>query len=274
MFLNYDPEKIEKLCTDFYIATGVKLGVCDQNFNLLNYKKENSNKYCTMIQEKWGKRLVCRNSDHTLLARCKEEGRAVMHICHAGLVDLALPIIYKNNIIAYLILGQIRTEKNFPTLFEKDFFPADELEKLENYYNELSLFDQKKIESISYMAVMMVKYILFENILNPKYDSSLDRALSFINQNFEKKLTISEISESTLIPKSSLYKFFNNYLGCTVSDYINLKKIEKATELLLTEELSISEISEKLGFSTQQYFSKAFKKLKGISPSQFRKNNH
>ncbi len=274
MILNYKPEKIEKLSSDFLIATGVKLAVYDLNFNLLNYKEQNDVKYCALIQENEAGGLACHRSDAALLEKCKTEGRTVMHICHAGLLDIGIPILYEKKIIAYLILGQIKTTESYSELQEKNFFTADELIELKSHFDELPVFGQDKIDSILNVAIMVVKYILFENMLIPKYEPSFDRALSFINENIEKNLTISEISKATLIPKSSLYKMFHTHIGSTVSEYINSKRVKKASELLMNNELSISEISEKLGFSTQQYFSKTFKKIMGVSPAQFRKNNH
>lgn len=273
MFLNYDPEKIEKLSNDFLIATGVEIGVCDENFKRLNYRKPSDNKYCAMIHEKEVRRVVCRRCDRDLLAKCRAQGRAVMHVCHAGLVDLGLPIMHENKIIAYLILGQFRTEESFPKLQKPELFSDEELARLKLLYDARPIFDNKKIESIANVAMMMVRYILFENMLMPKYDPSFDRALAFINENFERSLTVSEISKAAIIPKSSLYKMFHTHFNCTVNEYINSKRIEKAEELLINGNLSVEEISEKFGFSTQQYFSKVFKRFKGVSPAQFRKKN-
>lgn len=274
MILNYQPEKIEKLSTDFLIATGVKLAVYDINFNPLNYKGQNDVSYCALIQAKEEGRLACHRSDADLLEQCKNERRAVMHICHAGLLDLALPIVYEKKIIAYLMLGQIKTKDSSPALRGKSVFTESEHIDLEKYYSELPVFGEEKIDSILNVAIMAAKYILFENMLIPKYEPTFDRALSYINDNIDKNLTISEISRSTLVPKSSLYKMFHTHLGSTVSEYINSKRVKKASELLINTDLSVSEISERLGFSTQQYFSKTFKKYKGVSPVQFRKNNH
>lgn len=273
MFLNYDPEKIGDLSRDFFTATEVVLGVCDENFKLLTYKRQKNNKFCEKIHAKDEGRLACRCSDRELLERCKKEEGPVMHICHAGLVDLALPIMHEKKIIAYLLLGQMRVEKSFPVLQKKALFSDEDILELQKLYDELSLFDKKRIESISNVAMMMVKYILFENMLTPKYDPAFDRALTFINENLENNLTISKISNAALIPKSSLYKMFHTHFGCTVNEYINSKRVESAEELLINGNLSIDEISEKFGFSTQQYFSKVFKKFKGVSPAQFRKNN-
>ena len=56
-----------------------------------------------------------------------------------------------------------------------------------------------------------------------------------------------------------------------MNDYINKFRIDKAVDLLLNTDLSITEISEQTGFSYQRYFSSVFKQVKGVTPSQFRR---
>lgn len=70
--------------------------------------------------------------------------------------------------------------------------------------------------------------------------------------------------------RSTLYNKLKQTTGMGTSEYINHRKIEKAESLLLNTNLSISEISDRLGFSYQRYFSTLFKRIKGMSPSQFR----
>lgn len=70
--------------------------------------------------------------------------------------------------------------------------------------------------------------------------------------------------------RTSLYNKCKQTTGMGISEYINQRKIEKAENLLLNTNLSISEISYRLGFTYQRYFSTIFKKIKGMSPSQFR----
>ena len=272
MSLNYNPGTLEKLNNDFFVATGVNFLLFDKNFKPLAYGRKNNNRYCALIKETEIGRDACRHSDRTLLEKCKKTMSVVTHVCHAGLVDIAMPMVYGEEIIAYIILGQIRTQKN-SSLKEKRSKLFTEIEKLENLYDELLLFDEDKIKSVLSLATMMAKYILFEKMLSPGYDPVLDRALVFIQENLMRKISISEISEECFIPKSSLYKLFQKHLGCTVGEYINSCKIEKASELLQNSTMSVALISEKLCFSSTQYFGKVFKGIKGLSPTQFRKNN-
>ena len=73
--------------------------------------------------------------------------------------------------------------------------------------------------------------------------------------------------------RTSLYNKLKQTTGMGTSEYINLRRIKKAEDLLLNTNLSVSEISDRLGFTYQRYFSTIFKKVKGVSPSQFRNSN-
>ncbi|MDE5420999.1 AraC family transcriptional regulator [Ancylomarina sp. DW003] len=71
---------------------------------------------------------------------------------------------------------------------------------------------------------------------------------------------------------SSLSKLFSEIEGTTIEKYLILQKIEKAKELLFYEELSISEIAYQLNYSSSQHFSKQFKSITGLTPSEFSDN--
>ena len=58
----------------------------------------------------------------------------------------------------------------------------------------------------------------------------------------------------------------------TVSEFINKERIKLAENLLLTTDLNVETIAMQIGFSSQSYFSKTFKKINGVSPVQFKKN--
>ncbi len=196
-----------------------------------------------------------------------------MHICHAGLIDVAAPILYGDEIIAYIIFGQMRTDTDFSAVSAYVEKLGLEKSKMEKLYSEISAFDTGHIESISNIAAMVAKHILLENMLTPDYDKTIQPAIMFIEENFHKPLTIQEICRESSLSKSVLYRRFKSSFDCTVSQYINSKRIEKSLEFLTKTDMSVDEISQKVGFTSGSYFSKAFKKEKGISPMSYRKNS-
>ena len=102
-------------------------------------------------------------------------------------------------------------------------------------------------------------------------DKNVQRTASYIEENLDSKLTIKSISRQVNISKTVLYSKFHTYFGCTISEFINIRRIEKSIEFLTKTDLSMDEISLKVGFSSASYYSKIFKKLKGISPLKYKK---
>lgn len=272
MVLNYNPKDLETLVYDFYNATGINLNILDANFNMLKYEIFNHNSYCGLVQQSSKGDVACNKSDQVLLKKCKESRSMQIHVCHAGLIDIAIPIIYDSSIIGYIILGQIKGDMDFEKIkdYVKDL--SVDYTKLEEYYNILPVFDEDKIKSISAIAVMLTKYILFENLLKPTQTQSITSAINYINENLNKDITVSDIAREVHLSKSYLYKVFHNNFNCTISEYVNRKRIEQASALLIETNLSVEEIANKVGFVNIAYFSRLFKKTKGSSPLKFRKN--
>ena len=98
-----------------------------------------------------------------------------------------------------------------------------------------------------------------------------EKILSLLNENICSDISIDFIAEKLNYSKSSLFKVFKKQTGMTISAYYSMIKINKAKELLISTDLSVTEISEKLAFDSQSYFTKSFKKATGSSPLHFRK---
>ncbi|MBQ7913640.1 MAG: PocR ligand-binding domain-containing protein [Clostridia bacterium] len=270
--IDYITRDIEEITYDFFIATGVNLQIRDASFNKLNYISYTfSKKYCQIIQStKTGHRL-CVESDQKLLNQCKETKEATFHICPAGLIDLAVPIINENTIIGYILLGQIKHKNEF--CLNESFFEKTEVDvsSLKKEYENLVLFDNAKIKSIINLATLLAKYFLTEKIIKHKHIPTLQTVIDFIDANLEKTLTISYIEKQTYISKSSLYSLFHENFHCTIKEYVNKRRIERACHMLLYSNQSIEYISEFVGFSSGPYFSKVFKNIMKMSPIQYKK---
>lgn len=271
MLINYDIQKINQTLQDFYNATGINMDLLKDDFTFVgNHSFWEKTRYCKEIQNCEKGRIACRCSDAELFWKSRESKKPEKHICHAGLIDISVPILYNDIIIGYIIFGQMKTDTDFSKL--KKYLKSLGLNetKMNKYYAEISSFDTDKIQSISNIAEMLVKHILLENMLKPNFDENIQRALNYISENLDKDLTIQNISKNTNISKSVLYRRFHSCFNCTVSQYVSTKRIEKAIDLLSNSDLSIEEISQQIGFSSGSYFSKIFKREKGLSPLKYK----
>ena len=91
-----------------------------------------------------------------------------------------------------------------------------------------------------------------------------------MNDNLERKVTVSELAQYARFSESYFYRIFIREKGIAPLSYFMQLKINKAAILLLKTSMSISQIAAKLAFGSPEYFSRTFKKLIGLSPVEFR----
>ena len=96
-------------------------------------------------------------------------------------------------------------------------------------------------------------------------------AVDYIREYYMQEISLSEIAQKLGISASYLSTLLNQGLGCGFTDYLNQVRIERACCYLEQNYLKNCEIAYKVGFRDEKYFSKVFKKIKGISPKDYRK---
>lgn len=101
----------------------------------------------------------------------------------------------------------------------------------------------------------------------------VEDALLFIHQNYTDSITIKDIASHICIDRSYLHRLFKKFLNKSPQEYLLSLRIEKAASLITDSELRISDISRSVGYTDPLLFSKTFKKIKGLSPSEFRAKN-
>ena len=104
-------------------------------------------------------------------------------------------------------------------------------------------------------------------------DYYIKEALNYIEQNFQNEITIEDIAGVCGINRSYFGKIFHNSIGCSPQEFLIKYRMAKATELLKLTSLSIAEIGSAVGYENQLHFSRAFKKINGVSPREWR-NQH
>jgi len=99
----------------------------------------------------------------------------------------------------------------------------------------------------------------------------LKRAVEFIEKNYSRKISISEISQFIGIVRSYLHSIFKQYLNLSPQQFLINYRINKACELMDKTGLSIGDIARSVGYDDPLLFSKEFKKAKSMSPREYRK---
>ena len=98
----------------------------------------------------------------------------------------------------------------------------------------------------------------------------VNQAFEYIAENYAENLSLAEVAEQLGISGGYLSSLFNQNVHCGFVDYINTVRVDRACCYLEQDYLKTYEIAYKVGFNDEKYFSKVFKKIKGVSPKQYR----
>ncbi len=103
-------------------------------------------------------------------------------------------------------------------------------------------------------------------------DMRIDLAVKFIDDNISSEITCLDVADCVHVSLRHLNRLCEKSLSTSIAGLILLRKIRYAKKLMADPERSLLSISDLTGFSSQQQFSKAFKRIEGITPTQYKKD--
>lgn len=150
-------------------------------------------------------------------------------------------------------------------------------------YDEPNIKDMKKRDAFLFGADQMLKLkleiFLIELIRSVNTsesepfpaanDAKISEIYSYVSNNYSEKITLNDLCFLFCTNKTTICKSFKNTYGDTLINHINKLRIKHAKNLMREGNLNLTQISEKVGFSSIHYFNKIFKSLENKSPSEY-----
>jgi AraC-type DNA-binding domain-containing proteins len=107
-----------------------------------------------------------------------------------------------------------------------------------------------------------------------RFSTPIRKTIEFIRLNLNQPIDLNYISSELHLNPSELSRQFKKEIGENLTEYINKRRINESLFLLENDSLSITDISLMVGYNDVNYFTKVFKKIKNMTPSQYRKINN
>jgi transcriptional regulator GlxA family with amidase domain len=104
-------------------------------------------------------------------------------------------------------------------------------------------------------------------------DKRVHKVCLFIQDHYADKITLEQLAEITHVSESHLRLLFRTNLNISPMAYLQQVRLNKAKELLLLTSYPIRDIAEMVGFDDWSYFGRVFRKVKNISPNEYRKRS-
>jgi AraC-like DNA-binding protein/ligand-binding sensor protein len=300
----------------FYRFTGLPVSICNFDLETITfYPKTQRSSFCKVVQTSKEGIKRCRASDLSAIEKALKKKRPYIYRCHAGLVNVTIPIIIDDSYVGSIISGQVLTTPLTPQYIDelkKNLYdlPIKE-ERLIRVLQNIKVISEEKLRLATQFLSLIATYIVEAEMRNELFKkieleedvteevetlkdrlkrsmpfggpsnleksedgdekSAVECAVEFINEHLHEDLTLPVIADVVYLSPTYFARLFKNEIGLTFHEYLTQSRIRKAAHLLKETPLSISEVSQRVGYSDPNYFSQVFKRLMKISPSDFRK---
>lgn len=271
--MEIDIEKLQKICLDFFRLAGMGFSLWDENRNnIFSYPQAHA-PFCEAVRNA-GLGHKCLKCDAVGLQEVDRTKKPHIYTCHMGLTEAIVPILQDEEIVGYLMMGQIVEDKNRSHIESciKNVAKSDELyELLESKLCENINTTHDRINYCVNILKVMIDYMNLSYVFQKSNESVYTKAKKYITANMSKPILPKDICSHIGVSANTLYKTVKTRKGISPTQLIRNMKIAEAKRLLSTSDMSISHIAESVGIPDVNYFIRVFKRKIGVSPLKFRK---
>lgn len=245
--------KLEDILMDDVTGKDCIFEYHDYQKSNITYQIEDMKKWESLLQQKKKEEvlnLICQFVDEK--SRRKQLNKQYMRDIRVNMLQMTNTFLKEKQIEA----NKLFSEDQFDELFEKS------LKSVENMKSYLSYLVNTSIDYINFIE---------------QSQTVVDKVAQYIDLHYDTNITRNELGETVYININYLAKIFKQETGKSLHGYLMEKRMDKAKEMLIITELSVSEVSSAVGYDNFSYFSRLFKDKTGYTPKDYRKefqSNH
>lgn len=270
-----DISQLGRLLNNLHQITGLKFALQDYRAHEI-YTASYQTAFCRRIADTPQGYAKCVACDGALYNTLRPDSGVVQYRCHAGLIEVAIPITEGGKIVANILFGQLLDDADIDAQWESTralcAWYAD-IEGLKRAFYQLRQVSEEDIRACAEIAMACVSEVRFKSLIKTGALTDYQRLTLYIDQHYAERLSLDVLSEKLSIGKTKLCALASKEGGTTPSQMIVAKRIAVARGLLAGSEKRVHEIAEAVGIPDYNYFAKVFKKLVGQTPLAYRKQH-
>jgi AraC-like DNA-binding protein len=161
--------------------------------------------------------------------------------------------------------------------YTRDGFFKDNLQQIYDYSLQSSTGSRECLilgQLYFFMAGLLQRFKRGEEHKCLSGEEYVNKAITLIQENYINGFNVDDIAKKLGLTRSYLYKLFIRYQGISPIKYIEQHRFKRACELFKTQNVIVSDVARAVGFNDQFYFSRRFREVIGISPTEYQQKAH
>jgi AraC-like DNA-binding protein/ligand-binding sensor protein len=241
------------------------------------HRKENE--FCALVAQRSRTSGCCLQVQQGLADRA--QGGAETVVCPFGLSDTAVPVRVGEQVVGYLQTGQVfrrrPTERQFGRMLKlaRHWGLETDEEVLRRAYFAGKVLEGRQHDHVVKLLSIFAEHLsLISNQIVVQQRSVeppvITKAKEYIVSRQTEPLTLTQVAKAVNTSTFYFCKMFKKVTGLNFTDYVSRVRVERARGLLLNRNLRVSEIAYEVGFQSLTHFNRVFKRILGVSPTQYR----
>ncbi len=268
--LQLNTGNLYKVLKDFYTLTKIRIVLFDSDFQeVLSYPKSQSG-FCGVLRQNPKEAAKCQVSDKGGCQQCACTKNLAIYRCHAGLTEAVMPILERDNVLGYVMFGQILPGEDHLRVGSRLYglYPQhiDEISKI-------PVKTEEELNAAATVLQMLTSYVISNHWVAPGRFEFIQQLDSYIQSHISQNIVVEDLCQEFHISRTRLYRLSNTYLGCGLAEYVRTQRILCAQQLLVQTNFPVSEIANMVGFPEYNYFSRIFHQVCGCSARNYRVQN-
>ena len=225
--------------------------------------------FCTLVQQDDEGLSRCLRMDAEMRAEAERSDGVISYRCHAGIQEGLAAVRMRGRTIGYLMIGQFRVSEEPPAGVMK--FPPERRAELEKAFFALPLYSPEKLAGILGLFRTLIDYITvreYAMLRSDHFRSEIDR---YIESRLDSELRLPDMARALGRSVSTISQFLRRNYGTNFKELVISARLARAEHFWREHpDASVAEAAAAAGFSDQFYFSRVFRKRRGVSPAHFR----
>ncbi len=271
--------EIEELLEHFYNISGLRIGLHDEKMNIILEYPAISEHYDELIfcdrvrvHSKTFDGMCCR-CDREAYRHVCETRQTYIYTCHGGFYEALVPIFMNGVILCCFMIGNVRPEEGYRSVKDilscvpEEVTPTDELVQS---HLEMPRMTLRRFRSLVYFLEICARDIYERRAIRLQGQELIDAFRRYIQEHYREPLNITQVAAELKISASHLSRIISLDLQTTFTEYLNRTRVEAAKDMLMLEDMTITEIARTLSYRNATYFMRIFKKITGMTCSEYR----
>lgn len=238
------------------------------------------NPLCKIIRDTPEGARRCEDCDRRHQAQAGADGKSQLYTCHAGFLDMAIPIMVQGKHVATISSGQVLSEQPSDAAFHRVCRRLTWLgipeRRLRKAYAQAPWMPRDRLTSVMHLLEIFSRKMCGNAWRIRELEACLERpqirnARAIVEERFrESDLRLSDAAASAGISVAHFSHVFHKETGVPFTSYVQSRRIEEAKRLLAETDQTITEICFECGFNSLTHFNRVFRRGEGCSPRQYR----